>query len=499
MTGYGRDDSHPINPFLRSVLPAAPGTVYWRPGGRLDWFGEDGAPTTVRLTPPRVRRWYLEHDPGELLAPWSGSHAGETYLVEHTSVNPVHPLHAGSLRSTVIGNSLARLLRSAGAQVQVRYFVNDMGRQVWFLRAIATDLDWRHLPGGLRVDEAAGVLYALANMIHAGRHTDITRLIGEHPWLPAAVADRTTLPDEPPPHHGLLNRMVEHALTDMRTVGAQIDRIDYESELPDDLLGLALDLAHRGDPATVNGTLCVRRPGGLIPVARQDRSTLYFTRDAANTLRRTRPGLRILHVIGDDQRLTQDALADALPHAGCEHVPFAMVHDAGRKFSARQYRLRTLHDIRQRHGPTGVWQLALAMLCRHRRTTIDLAHLDEDRPLRVVLQAHRVTRTTRPHQADLPGGDPAWWGLVTALLRTPDTLHRAAAGRAPHLSASLLVEMSARYLTATRRGRLPDWLTEWFTATHTRLADLHGLDPASLTDTTAGTDAAARPHRRWSA
>lgn len=499
----GRDDSYPINPFLQSVLPLAQNTVYWRPSGRLDWFDAAGASTSVWLAAPQVRQWFLNHDPAELLAPWSRSRVGEEYLVEHTSVNPVHPLHAGSLRGTVVGNSLAELLRGAGAQVQVRYFVNDLGRQVWFLRAIATEVDWSQLPSGLRFDEAVGVLYALANMIHAGRDPDIARLTGSHPWLTRAVAHLTALPAQPPPHHRLLDLMVEHALADLRTIGAHIDRVDRESALGDNLLGLALELAQRGDPVTVNGTLCLRRPGGLIPMARRDRSVLYFIRDAANTLRRVRPGLRILHVIGDDQRLAQAALADALPHVDCEHVPIGMVSDADRTFSARQNRLLTFHDLHERHGPTGVWRLALAMLCRHRGTPIDLARLDEQRPLRIVLHAHRIARTSTttspPHSTVLQDGDPAWWGLVTTLLRTPDTLHRATTGREPHYSASLLVEMSVRYVAATRRGRLPGWITEWFIATHTRLAEVHGLDLIALVDSGAGFDEAVRPHRRRSA
>lgn len=51
-------------------------------------------------------------------------------VLEHTSANPNGPLHVGHIRNTVIGDTLARLFRKAGHQVEVQYYVNDMGRQI---------------------------------------------------------------------------------------------------------------------------------------------------------------------------------------------------------------------------------------------------------------------------------------------------------------------------------------------------------------------------------
>ena len=51
-------------------------------------------------------------------------------VLEHTSANPNGPLHIGHIRNSIIGDSLARVLKSAGYTVETQYYVNDMGRQI---------------------------------------------------------------------------------------------------------------------------------------------------------------------------------------------------------------------------------------------------------------------------------------------------------------------------------------------------------------------------------
>ncbi|MDH5268130.1 MAG: arginine--tRNA ligase, partial [Candidatus Bathyarchaeota archaeon] len=50
-------------------------------------------------------------------------------IVEHTSVNPIHPIHVGHARNPVLGDALARILRARGHTVFRHYYVDDVGRQ----------------------------------------------------------------------------------------------------------------------------------------------------------------------------------------------------------------------------------------------------------------------------------------------------------------------------------------------------------------------------------
>jgi arginyl-tRNA synthetase len=50
-------------------------------------------------------------------------------IVEHTSVNPLHPIHIGQARNPMLGDALARILRYRGHDVSRHYYIDDVGRQ----------------------------------------------------------------------------------------------------------------------------------------------------------------------------------------------------------------------------------------------------------------------------------------------------------------------------------------------------------------------------------
>jgi arginyl-tRNA synthetase len=50
-------------------------------------------------------------------------------IVEHTSVNPLHPIHIGQARNPLLGDVLARLLQARGNTIARHYYVDDVGRQ----------------------------------------------------------------------------------------------------------------------------------------------------------------------------------------------------------------------------------------------------------------------------------------------------------------------------------------------------------------------------------
>jgi len=92
---------------------------------------------------------------------------GEKVIVEHTSANPVHPLHIGSGRNSVLGNTYARLLRYLGFNVREHFYVDDMGRQVAtlvygykILRKHGVDVN-----PDLKTDHWFGAVYAITNVI----------------------------------------------------------------------------------------------------------------------------------------------------------------------------------------------------------------------------------------------------------------------------------------------------------------------------------------------
>ncbi len=55
---------------------------------------------------------------------------GRNVQVEFVSANPTGPLHVGHGRGAVIGDTISRVLKAAGFNIQKEYYINDMGNQM---------------------------------------------------------------------------------------------------------------------------------------------------------------------------------------------------------------------------------------------------------------------------------------------------------------------------------------------------------------------------------
>ncbi len=85
-------------------------------------------------------------------------------VVEHTSANPVHPLHIGHARNASLGDTLARLLRARGHIVQTRFYINDVGRQVAVL-AYGIIKAGLSIPKNVKKDHWIGLVYAITHTL----------------------------------------------------------------------------------------------------------------------------------------------------------------------------------------------------------------------------------------------------------------------------------------------------------------------------------------------
>ncbi|MFE5319469.1 arginine--tRNA ligase [Paenibacillus sp. NPDC056579] len=71
-------------------------------------------------------RWAKQADELELHV---GS-SSDKVVIEHTSINPNKSAHIGHLRNSCIGDTLARLMRRTGYQVEVHNYIDDLGNQL---------------------------------------------------------------------------------------------------------------------------------------------------------------------------------------------------------------------------------------------------------------------------------------------------------------------------------------------------------------------------------
>ncbi|WP_461865592.1 arginine--tRNA ligase [Thermococcus sp.] len=54
---------------------------------------------------------------------------GKKVIVEHTSVNPTKPLHMGHARNSILGDTMARIMKALGYEVEVQNYIDDLGVQ----------------------------------------------------------------------------------------------------------------------------------------------------------------------------------------------------------------------------------------------------------------------------------------------------------------------------------------------------------------------------------
>jgi len=84
-------------------------------------------------------------------------------IVEHTSVNPLHPIHIGQARNPMLGDTIARLSRTRGHTVKTHYYIDDVGRQTSVI-AYGYDKLGRPKPDG-KPDHFIGKIYTITSCL----------------------------------------------------------------------------------------------------------------------------------------------------------------------------------------------------------------------------------------------------------------------------------------------------------------------------------------------
>ena len=289
-------------------------------------------------------------------------------LVEHTSANPVHPLHIGHLRNCVVGDALARVLRARGHKVEVHFYVDDVGLQVAY--AAYGYEKAGHLRRGMKPDHFVGLLYAISCAVITIRELEARRSRAEPDeraridseladwlWTAKTLMERdeelfTAISEAAKREdavarvnqinrayeageewavklvRGVTSLCIEGFKQTLGRLGISYDSWDWESEVTT-WNGLVYDVVRRLRATALveekKGALVfhaellaedsdVRRRLNLPPtftvspltLVRSDGTTLYATRDIAYTIWKFQRGVdRVINVVGAEQSLEQ--------------------------------------------------------------------------------------------------------------------------------------------------------------------------------------------------
>lgn len=310
-------------------------------------------------------------------------------VVEHTSVNPIHPIHIGQARNPVLGDALARILKARRNTVFRHYYIDDVGRQT---AAIAYGYEklGKPKPKG-KPDHFIGVIYTITSCI-----MEIHRLKKEIEWtteenseLQRELDDWMSVADDlknkfPKLFTQLLNEISkdedpESKVNDLireyesgeekaKQLIREVCQLCMEgfketlsrAEIFYDSWDWESDVVWSGDVVRIldklKTTPYVFQLGGILEfdagkvakdlnlkqklrlmesyelpsltLVRADGTTLYTTRDISYSLRKFRKAERVINVIGMEQTLSQMQLKLALYALGYADLAENLIHFA---------------------------------------------------------------------------------------------------------------------------------------------------------------------------
>lgn len=255
-----------------------------------------------------------------------GAEKAEKVLLEHTSVNPTGPIHVGRARNPIIGDTLARCMRACGYDVTTEYLVNDVGKQVVLL---AWGLE--HIPPS----EVEQVESDKADHRLVPFYRKANQMMESDPEVAKQVADMLVRFEAGDAEvietvRRTAKLMLDGIVQSLEAINVHIDRFTWESEFIKD--GSARRVVEELRKCAVckedKGAHYLDLEGCGIHgretkffFTRADGTTLYTTRDIAYHLDKFERVDRAINILGEDQKLGQAQLANALRFLGRERAP----------------------------------------------------------------------------------------------------------------------------------------------------------------------------------
>ena len=274
---------------------------------------------------------------------------GRRVLLEHTSINPNASPHVGRARNGIIGDTLARVIRKLGYEVEVHYYVNNMGKQIALLARAC-----RSLERDPAFDELLQI-YTEASQEAEGNSAveqEAFQMLQAFEDGDSAIREEFTR---------VVRLCLDGQTAILARLGIAFDRFDEESDFiqserldeviralettgalfRDEDERYVVDLAKLGYDKEHGRHLVLRRSNG---------SSMYVLRDLAYTCYKADRGAELnLTVLGEDHHLYQEQLSYLLQKTiGCQ-VPdalfysFVLLKDG--KMSTRRGRVVLLNDL----------------------------------------------------------------------------------------------------------------------------------------------------------
>ncbi|MEK6808506.1 MAG: arginine--tRNA ligase, partial [Nanoarchaeota archaeon] len=271
--------------------------------------------------------------------------------IEHTSINPNASPHVGRARNAIIGDSIVRILRFQGYNVETHYFVNDVGKQIAML-----------------VFGCNGKEVNFNELLNI--YVEINKKTEENMELEKEVLNIIRkLESGDKVIKSEFKQVVKICVDGQRKIlsdfGIRYDYFDYESKylwskeinsILDKLNGtgkLFVDNEGRYVLNEEGYSLAMKNP--ILVLTRGDKTSLYPLRDIAYTIEKSLKGFdRNIVVLGEDQKLYYQQIKIALSFLGYTtpevvHYSFVLLQDRSEnsptKMSTRSGNIVLLEEL----------------------------------------------------------------------------------------------------------------------------------------------------------
>lgn len=174
---------------------------------------------------------------------------GKTVVVDFSAPNVAKPMHVGHIRSTIIGDSLARIARFLGFKVIADNHIGDWGTQFGMII-----YGWNHF-----LDEAALAADPIAELVRVYRKVNSLK---EQPGvLDACKAELVKLQAGDDENLAIWRKCIEVSKCGLQKIydrlGVKFDYWYGESHYNDRLAGLVDEFLEKGIARESNGAVCV--------------------------------------------------------------------------------------------------------------------------------------------------------------------------------------------------------------------------------------------------
>ena len=256
--------------------------------------------------------------------------------IEHTSANPNAPLHVGNARNPIVGDTLNRIYKKMGYDVEAQYYVDDMGRQVAMTASGLDHLDEKknvilygedkkieYDPSDIKTeaDKIAKIYQTVSKF--AGGSTKEDEVIVDD------IQNLINKVEEDPYYLRETSEMVMDIIKrSLKRLNVTHDTYKSESELVASgrVAEILEDLEKTGACGFEEGAQFIEIDDKRVYLKRSDGTSLYPGRDIAYHAWKAERCAKQIDVLGEDHKLHAKSIVKALSLLGIEPSPDFVFH-----------------------------------------------------------------------------------------------------------------------------------------------------------------------------